>query len=164
MFKKLSYIAIILLGVTVAGCSTQKDTESNNHATDVATAKKSNDNKPSSSSDNSKNNNESNDTAKSDDDSKSTDSAKNTNSSTTTSAKTQSTSSNQSITTSDQAITYLADQLQNTYDRSTSQYLANGQTTFNGLSGYQINIYSKNSDSPLGSYVVSSDGRYMQIW
>jgi hypothetical protein len=69
-----------------------------------------------------------------------------------------------SITTADQAVEYLANQLSSTYDKSTTQYVANGKVTWNNVNGYQINIYSKNSDSPVGSYLVPTNGQFFQIW
>ncbi|HIY91607.1 hypothetical protein [Companilactobacillus sp. HBUAS56275] len=68
------------------------------------------------------------------------------------------------ITTSDQAVSFLADKLSSTYDKTTTQYVANGKVTWNNVNGYQINIYSKNSDSPVGSYLVPANGQYFQIW
>ncbi|MQS76671.1 hypothetical protein [Companilactobacillus halodurans] len=68
------------------------------------------------------------------------------------------------ITTSTQAVEYLADQLSSTYDKTTTQYVANGKISWNNTSGYQINIYSKNSDTPVGSYLVPANGQYFQIW
>ena len=68
------------------------------------------------------------------------------------------------LTTSQEAVEFLADKLSTTYDKSTTQYVANGKVTWNDVNGYQINIYSKNSDSPVGSYLVPANGQYFQIW
>jgi len=68
------------------------------------------------------------------------------------------------LTNSAQAVTYLANQLSSTYDKTTTQYVYNGKTTWNDVEGYQVNVYGKDSDSPVGSYLVPADGKYFQIW
>lgn len=68
------------------------------------------------------------------------------------------------IATADQAVSFLSDKLSATYDKTSTQYVANGKVTWNNVNGYQINIYSKNSDSPVGSYLVPANGQYFQIW
>jgi len=68
------------------------------------------------------------------------------------------------VNSADQAVEFLADKLSSTYDKSTTQYVANGKVTWDNVTGYQINIYSKNSDSPVGSYLVPANGQYFQIW
>lgn len=76
----------------------------------------------------------------------------------------QSSQTGVNITTADQATSFLADKLSTTYDKANTQYVANGKVTWNNVNGYQINIYSKNSDSPVGSYLVPTNGQYFQIW
>ncbi|WP_155832060.1 hypothetical protein [Companilactobacillus nodensis] len=51
-----------------------------------------------------------------------------------------------------------------TYDKTTTQYVANGKITWNNVTGYQVNVYNKDSDSPAGSYIVQANGQYSQLW
>ncbi|WP_125761478.1 hypothetical protein [Companilactobacillus hulinensis] len=191
MFKKISLVTVVLAGVLLAGCSqqsaTQTDTGTKTEKTQKkSTAKKSANNANSATTKtNDDSNQSSNDDSDTDsqssyattksstasDDSNSSKTTGNNNSSngtTDNSTDQQSTQSNNqgtiNLTTSDQAVNYLADQLSNTYDKTTTQYVANGRITWDNVQGYQVNIYSKNSDSPVGSYLVPANGQYFQIW
>lgn len=188
MFKRLSIYTVILSGILLAGCANQQLAETQSAAkseqTQKSTTKKA-PKKSTKSADSSANNNDK-DTSESAANSKAdsnqettgsqtaksqTDNSNSSNSNTTNSNDSQSSQDQQSqtqqsvnLTTSDEAVEYLANQLSSTYDKTTTQYVANGKVTWNNVSGYQINIYSKNSDSPVGSYLMPANGQYFQIW
>lgn len=191
MFKRLSIFTVILSGILLVGCSNQQ-ASSPQTSTKTEQTKKSSTKAPKKSTksatsvaDDTQKTNTNSDTENDSSTSKGTDNQSSTSNQASTnsqngnntndntannnqSSQDQTTQSQQtsnvSLTTSDQAVEYLADQLASTYDKSTTQYVANGKVTWNNVTGYQINIYSKNSDSPVGSYLVPANGQYFQIW
>lgn len=190
MFKKLSIFTVILSGILLAGCANQQSastqsapkTEQSDKSSDTKTPKKStkstvateksNNTTDDEAENNTKNNDVSSGTTSQSSDDQTTSNTQNNNNKTNDSNTTDNSQSSQqtqtqqtvNLTTSDQAVEYLADQLSNTYDKTTTQYVANGKVTWDNVSGYQINIYTKNSDSPVGSYLVPANGQYFQIW
>lgn len=190
MFKRLSIFAVIFSGVLLAGCSQQSASTQSASSSDTAT-KSSSTKKAKAPAKTTKSapadTKSASDTNSSSDESKTTDSQNSSNNSNTNQTNDNSTNNNDtndssttnndqtsqsqgqqqtqvSLTTSDQAVQFLADKLSSTYDKSTTQYVANGKVTWDNVTGYQINIYSKNSDSPVGSYLVPANGQYFQIW
>lgn len=184
MFKRLSIFAVIFSGVLLTGCAqqsastqsaTSSDTTTKSSSTKKAPAKttksaptdtksasdtnSSSDESKTTNSQNSSNNSQTN----SDTNSNDTNNSNTTNNNQTSQNQSQQ-QSQVSLTTADQAVQYLATQLGSTYDKTTTQYVANGKATWDNVTGYQINIYSKNSDSPVGSYLVPENGQYFQIW
>lgn len=192
MFKRLSLFTVILSGVLLAGCantqsaSTAPSTKTEQKSTTKSAPQKSTESTKSSAADDSNSNNNE-DTSSSTATTKSNQNQSNNqssnggtsnSSSTSNNANNQATQNQQSqsqaqtttqqgatnITTADQATAFLADQLSSTYDKTQTSYVANGKVTWNNVSGYQINIYSKDSTSPVGSYLVPANGQYFQIW
>lgn len=185
MFKKISLVTVVLAGVLLTGCSQQSapstdsstKTEKTQKSTkSAATPKKSTNsvttsdtNKASTNANTDSDSQKSATTATNSSDANSqatTDKSSDATTDTNTNSQQSQTSdtSTVNLATSTQAVDYLATQLSNTYDKTTTQYVANGKVTWNNVEGYQVNIYSKNSDSPVGSYLVPADGQYFQIW
>ncbi len=186
MFKKLSLAATVLAAVTLAGCSSQQSSgtsDSNTKSEKTSSAPKKATKKAAVRSSAPATNNNTSNSEKENDDASSQASGNNSKTTTgsgstttngtnsdnnTTNNSGQSTQSNSqssvNITTADQAVSYLGNALSASYDRSTTQYVSNGKVTWNNVEGYQVNVYSKDSDSPLGSYLVPANGQYFQIW
>ncbi|WP_195701518.1 hypothetical protein [Companilactobacillus futsaii] len=180
MFKRLSIVTVVLSGLLLASCTSQqsadlKTTGDKTEKTTSNTPKKST--KSNKTTKSTKSTDETVSPEKKDtnneSDSKQTQNQQDQTTNQTTTDQTQNQSDNQqqdqtqesvNLTTSQAAVEFLADKLSTTYDKSTTQYVANGKVTWNDVTGYQINIYSKNSDSPVGSYLVPANGQYFQIW
>lgn len=179
MFKRLSIVTLSLSGLLLAGCANQQsaDLKTSSDKTEQTTSNtpkkstKSNQTTKSTKSTDETASSEKEDPSK-ESDSDQTQTQQDQTTSQTTTDQTQDQSDNQqdqtqqsvNLTTSQEAVEFLADKLSTTYDKSTTQYVANGKVTWNDVNGYQINIYSKNSDSPVGSYLVPANGQYFQIW
>jgi hypothetical protein len=180
MFKRLSIVTLSLSGLLLAGCANQQsaDLKTSSDKTEQTTSntpKKSTKSNQTTKSTKSTKSTDETASSEKEDPSKESDSnqtQQDQTTSQTTTDQTQDQSDNQqdqtqqsvNLTTSQEAVEFLADKLSTTYDRSTTQYVANGKVTWNDVNGYQINIYSKNSDSPVGSYLVPANGQYFQIW
>lgn len=190
MLKKLSLTTAVLAGLLLAGCSntqTSSSTQSKDN-TEQTKSTKSNSSEAKSNADTGNQTKAAKDTDNDDEaqssasDTKSTaqsgtDSTSSTdsNSSSKSDAKTNtndksSTQSNSTqssanvINSASDATSFLGDKLATTYDKATTQYVANGKITWNNIEGYQVNVYTKNSNSPVGSYLVPANGQYFQIW
>jgi len=179
MFKRLSIVTLSLSGLLLAGCANQQsaDLKTSSDKTEQTTSNtpkkstKSNQTTKSTKSTDETASSEKTDSSK-ESDSNQTQTQQDQTTSQTTTDQTQDQSDNQqdqtqqsvNLTTSQEAVEFLADKLSTTYDKSTTQYVANGKVTWNDVNGYQINIYSKDSDSPVGSYLVPANGQYFQIW
>lgn len=190
MFKKLSLSTALLAGLLLAGCSSNQAASSNAPKDKTEQTQKStksaDSNKKSTRSATANDNEKAND---SENDEESADAAKNTNASSTNSTTTnnnndktsnKSTASNSgqtstqgsnsasnanaTISSASEATQFLGNKLASTYDRTTTQYVANGKITWQNTDGYQINVYTKGSDSPAGSYLVTPNGQFFQIW
>ena len=185
MFKRLSIVTLALSGLLLAGCTSQQSTDLKSNKGDKTEQTPSNTPQKSTKSNKTtkltKSTDETSSPEKEDtsngSDSNQTQSDQNqqdqTTSQTTTDQTQNQTDSQQTqdqtqqsvnLTTAQEAVEFLADKLSSTYDKSTTQYVANGKVTWDDVTGYQINIYSKNSDSPVGSYLVPTNGQYFQIW
>ncbi|WP_125566790.1 hypothetical protein [Companilactobacillus insicii] len=185
MFKKISLVTVALAGILLAGCSSQSasstDTNTKSEQTTQKGTKSSTPKKKSATKKDNQTNNDNIDDSQGTDSNSQKDSTDNgTNSQTGTSTdkttttapndnqssdqNTQDSSNGVNLTTSDQAVEYLAKALSTTYDNTNTQYVANGKITWNNVTGYQVNIYSKGSDSPAGSYIVQANGQYSQLW
>ncbi|WP_201307028.1 hypothetical protein [Companilactobacillus farciminis] len=181
MFKRLSIVTLTLSGLLLAGCANQQsaDLKTSSDKTEQTTSNtpkkstKSNQTTKSTKSTDETDSSEKADSSK-ESGSNQTQTQQDQTTSQTTTDQTQDQSDNQqtqdqtqqsvNLTTSQEAVEFLADKLSTTYDKSTTQYVANGKVTWNDVNGYQINIYSKDSDSPVGSYLVPANGQYFQIW
>ncbi|WP_125770668.1 hypothetical protein [Companilactobacillus furfuricola] len=186
MLKKLSITTAVLAGLLLAGCSNTQ-TSSSTQSKDNTEQMKSTKSNASDSNANSSNQTKSAKDTESDDEtttnakstnqsgSQSDASAADTNSSAKSNQKTDAsdksstqadaTQSNANVINSaSDATTFLGDKLASTYDKATTQYVANGKITWNNIEGYQVNVYTKNSNSPVGSYLVPANGQYFQIW
>lgn len=177
MFKRLSIVTLSLSGLLLAGCANQQSADLKTSSDKTEQTTSNTPKKSTKSNQTTKSTKSTDETASSEkeDPSKESDSnqtQQDQTTSQTTTDQTQDQSDNQqdqtqqsvNLTTSQEAVEFLADKLSTTYDRSTTQYVANGKVTWNDVNGYQINIYSKNSDSPVGSYLVPANGQYFQIW
>lgn len=182
MFKRLSIVTLSLSGLLLAGCANQQsaDLKTSSDKTEQTTSntpkKSTKSNQTTKSTKSTKSTDETASSEKTDSskesDSNQTQTQQDQTTSQTTTDQTQDQSDNQqdqtqqsvNLTTSQEAVEFLADKLSTTYDKSTTQYVANGKVTWNDVNGYQINIYSKDSDSPVGSYLVPANGQYFQIW
>lgn len=182
MFKRLSIVTLSLSGLLLAGCANQQsaDLKTSSDKTEQTTSntpkKSTKSNQTTKSTKSTKSTDETASSEKTDpskeSDSDQTQTQQDQTTSQTTTDQTQDQSDNQqdqtqqsvNLTTSQEAVEFLADKLSTTYDKSTTQYVANGKVTWNDVNGYQINIYSKDSDSPVGSYLVPANGQYFQIW
>lgn len=177
MFKRLSIVTLSLSGLLLAGCANQQSADLKTSSDKTEQTTSNTPKKSTKSNQTTKSTKSTDETASSEkeDPSKESDSnqtQQDQTTSQTTTDQTQDQSDNQqdqtqqsvNLTTSQEAVEFLADKLSTTYDKSTTQYVANGKVTWNDVNGYQINIYSKNSDSPVGSYLVPANGQYFQIW
>lgn len=177
MFKRLSIVTLSLSGLLLAGCANQQSADLKTSSDKTEQTTSNTPKKSTKSNQTTKSTKSTDETASSEkeDPSKESDSnqtQQDQTTSQTTTDQTQDQSDNQqdqtqqsvNLTTSQEAVEFLADKLSTTYDRSTTQYVANGKVIWNDVNGYQINIYSKNSDSPVGSYLVPANGQYFQIW
>lgn len=177
MFKRLSIVTLTLSGLLLAGCANQQSADLKTSSDKTEQTTSNTPKKSTKSNQTTKSTKSTDETASSEktDPSKESDSdqtQQDQTTSQTTTDQTQDQSDNQqdqtqqsvNLTTSQEAVEFLADKLSTTYDKSTTQYVANGKVTWNDVNGYQINIYSKNSDSPVGSYLVPANGQYFQIW
>lgn len=177
MFKRLSIVTLSLSGLLLAGCANQQSADLKTSSDKTEQTTSNTPKKSTKSNQTTKSTKSTDETASSEkeDPSKESDSnqtQQDQTTSQTTTDQTQDQSDNQqdqtqqsvNLTTSQEAVEFLADKLSTTYDKSTTQYVANGKVTWNDVNGYQINIYSKDSDSPVGSYLVPANGQYFQIW
>lgn len=177
MFKRLSIVTLTLSGLLLAGCANQQSADLKTSSDKTEQTTSNTPKKSTKSNQTTKSTKSTDETASSEktDPSKESDSdqtQQDQTTSQTTTDQTQDQSDNQqdqtqqsvNLTTSQEAVEFLADKLSTTYDKPTTQYVANGKVTWNDVNGYQINIYSKNSDSPVGSYLVPANGQYFQIW
>ena len=183
MFKRLSIVTLALSGLLLAGCTSHQSTDlkTTSDKTEQTTSntpqKSTKSNKTTKSTKSTDETSSSEEDTSNGSDSNQTQSNQNqqnqTTSQTTTDQNQNQTDSQQTqdqtqqsvnLTTAQEAVEFLADKLSSTYDKSTTQYVANGKVTWDDVTGYQINIYSKNSDSPVGSYLVPTNGQYFQIW
>lgn len=172
MFKRLFIVTLTLSGLLLAGCANQQSEDLK--TSDKTEQTKTTSNTPKKSPKTTKSKQSTEETTASQENNSTSDATKTQQDQATdqttdenqnqTDNQTDQTQQSVSLTTAQAAVEFLADKLSTTYDKTTTQYVANGKITWNDVSGYQINIYSKNSDSPVGSYLVPEDGQYFQIW
>lgn len=184
MIKKLSIIALSVMGIAVAGCSNQAKTDTDSEpknekvtknnknsdskkTTDTTTKDKSADSKDSTTNESTSSNSSSQTNNSVDNQNNS--SQTNSNSETNDTAKSgdttnKPTTSNNKVTSGDEAVTYLFSKLTN-IDKTKVSGLYNGTVyDIDGKSTYRVNLYKKGEPQPYTAYNVYTDGTYTQVW